>query len=112
MHCHTASGQWAVKFVQYTASLLGGSAQCNSCNAPPDCLGAVGSTTRAMHCLSSCGQWVVELLQCAASLNGGSGQWNSRIELPHRPEAVGSGTFATHCLGGSLALHRLTSLRR
>ena len=32
MHCPTAWGQWAVQFLQCTASLPGGSGQCNSCN--------------------------------------------------------------------------------
>ena len=42
MHCLTAWGQWAVQLLQRTASLPGGSGQCNSCNALPYCLGAVG----------------------------------------------------------------------
>ena len=74
MHCLTALGQWAVQLLQCTASLLGGSGQCNSCNALPHCPGAVGSATPAMHCLTAWGQWAVELLQCTAPLPGGSGQ--------------------------------------
>ena len=90
MHCLTAWGQWAVELLQCTASLPGGSGQCNSCNALPHCpggsgqcnscnalphcLGAVGSATPAMHCLTALGQWAAELLQCTASLPGGSGQ--------------------------------------
>ena len=38
--------------------------RCNSCNALPHCLGAVGSATPAMHCLTAWEQWAVELLQC------------------------------------------------
>ena len=41
--------------VQCTASLPGGSGQCNSCNTLPHCLGAVGSATAAMHCLTALG---------------------------------------------------------
>ena len=116
MHCLTALGQWAVELLQYIAALLGGSGQCNSCNALPHCLGAVGSATptRAMHCLTAWGQWAVQLLQCTASLPGGSGQCNpcnalphcpggsgqcnSCNALPHCPGAVGSATPAMHCL--------------
>ena len=46
MHCHTAWGQWAVELMSCTASLPGGSGQCNSCNALPHCPGAVGSSQR------------------------------------------------------------------
>ena len=35
----------------------GGSGQCNSCNALPHCLGAVGSGTPTMHCLTAWGHW-------------------------------------------------------
>ena len=50
MHCHTAWGQWAVELLLCTATLPGGSGQCNSCNTLPHCLGAVGSATPAMQC--------------------------------------------------------------
>ena len=53
MHCLTAWGQWAVQLLQCTASLPGGSRQCNSCNALPHCLWAVGSATPAMHYLTA-----------------------------------------------------------
>ena len=49
-HCLIAWGQWAVGLLQRTASLPGGTGQCNPCNALPHCLGAVGSLTAAMHC--------------------------------------------------------------
>ena len=62
-HCLTAWGQLAVQLLQCTASLPGGSGQCNSCHALPHCLGAVGSATSAMHCLTALGQLAVELLQ-------------------------------------------------
>ena len=74
MHYPTAWGQWAVQILQCTASLPGGSGQCNSCNALPHCLGAVDSATPAMHCLTAWRQWAVQLLQCTASLPGGSRQ--------------------------------------
>ena len=48
MHRLTAWGQWAVELVQRTVSLLGGSEQCNSCNALPHRVGAVGNGTPAM----------------------------------------------------------------
>ena len=113
MHCLTAWGQWAVELLQCTASLPGGSGQCNPCNAPPHCPGAVGSETPAMHCLTAWGQRAVELLRCTAPLPGGSGQRNSCNAPPHCPGgsgqcnscnalphclgAVGSATPATHC---------------
>ena len=98
MHCHTDRGQWAVEFLQCTATLPGGqglclsawgqwavealsctatllrgSGQCNSCNALPRCLGAVASATPAMHCHTTRGRWAVELLQCAGPPAGGTG---------------------------------------
>ena len=78
MHRHSARRQCALQLLRCTASLLGGSGQSNSCNAPLHCLRAVGSATPAMHCLTA---W-------------GSGQGNSYNTLPHCPEAVGSGTGA------------------
>ena len=96
--CPTAWGQWTVQILQRTASLPGGSGQCNSCNALPHCLGAVDSATPAMHCPTAWGHWAVQLLQYTAALPGGSGQRNSCNALPHCPGAVGSGTPATHCL--------------
>ena len=93
-----SSGQWAVELLQCTASLPGGSGQCNSCNALPHCPGAVGSTTPAMHRLTAWGQWTAQLLQCTASLPWGSGQWNPCNALPHCLGAVDSATPAMHCL--------------
>ena len=81
--CPAALHLWAV-----------GIGQCNSCNALPHCLWAVGSATRTMHCLTAWGQWAVQLLQYTASLPQGSGQWNSCNALPHCVVAVGSGTPA------------------
>ena len=94
MHCHTTCGQWAVELLQCTASLPGGSGQCNSCNALPHCLGAVGSGTPAPHCHTSLEQWAVELMSCTATLLVGSGQCNSYNALPHRLGPVGSGAPA------------------
>ena len=82
MHCNTASRQWAVELMSCAASLPGGSGQCNSCNALPHCLGAVGSESPAMHCLTDWGQWAVELFQRIACCLG----------------TVGSGIPAMHCL--------------
>ena len=98
IHCRTAWGQWAGKFLHCTAAPPGGSGRCNSCNALPHCLGAVGSGTPAIHRLTARGQWAVELLQYTASLPGGSGQCNSCNTLPQCLGAVGSETPATHCL--------------
>ena len=97
MHCLTAWGQWAVELLQCTASLPRGSGQCNSCNALPHCLGAVGNATPAMHCLTALWQWTVQLLQRTASLPGSSGQCNSCNALPHCLGAAGS---ATPAMGG------------
>ena len=74
MHCHAAWGQRAVQLLQCTASLLGGSGQCNSCNTPPHCMGAMGTATPAMHRLAACRQWAVELLQCEGPPAGGTGK--------------------------------------
>ena len=64
-----------------TTTLPGGSGQCNSCNAVPHCLGAVGNATRAMHCYTA---W-------------GSGRCNSCNARLHCPGAVGGGTPDMHC---------------
>ena len=92
MHCHTACGRSAVDLVQFAGPLAGGigsptreavaasiavlsqctttlprgSWTCNSCNALPYCLGAVGSRTPVMHCHTAYGRLVVSLLQCTA----------------------------------------------
>ena len=151
MHCLIALGEWAEELLQCTASLphctalplwmgavgsatlqrtaslLRGSGQWNSCNAPPRCLAAVGRGTPAMHCLTAWGQWALELLQHIASLPGAvgggtpSGRQDSNKALPHCPGAPGSGTPATHRLtargqwavgllvgGGTPAMHYLS----
>ena len=53
MHCHTAGSCWAVQLLQCTASLPRGSGQCDSYNALPHCMGAVGSATPTMHFLTA-----------------------------------------------------------
>ena len=73
MHCLTALGQWAVQLLQCTATLPVGSGQCNSCNALPHFLGAVGSATLAMHCHTAWGHWALPLPQCAGPPAGGTG---------------------------------------
>ena len=80
------------------ASLTRGSGHCNSCNALPRCLGAVGSGTPLMHCLTAWGQWAMQLLHYSASLPRGNGECNSCNALPHHLGAVGSATPARHCL--------------
>ena len=95
MHCLTAWGQWAVELLQCTASLPGGSGQCNSCNALPHCpwgsghcnscnalphcLGAVGIATPAMHCLTALGQWAVGSGTPAMHCLTGRGQWTVQL---------------------------------
>ena len=74
MHCHTARGQWAVEFLQCTATLLGGQGVC----------------------LTAWGQWAVEALSCTATLLKGSGQCNSCNALPHCLRAVCRSSTA-HC---------------
>ena len=86
-----------MELLQRTASVHGGSGQCNSCNTLPHYLGTVGSGTRATHCLTACGLWAVQLLQYTAALPGGSGLWNSCNALPHCLGEVGSAAPAMHC---------------
>ena len=119
MQCHSDRGQWAVDFLQRTASPLGSSRQWNrhclgavgsatpvmhwrsadgnSWNVVPHCLAAVGSATLAMHCHTFSVQWAKGLLQSTATLHGGSGHWNSCNALPHHPGSVGSATPVMHC---------------
>ena len=112
------------EFVQCTATLSGGSGQCNSCNALPHCLGAVGSGTLAMRrttnwgdgesCLAGDHCLKTEFVQCTATLSWSSGQCNSRSAVPHCLGAVGSATLAMRgpiswgdgesCLGGGRCL--------
>ena len=102
-----------MELLQCTASLLGGSVQCNSYITLPHCLGAMGSATPATHCLTAWGWWAVELLQrttlllegvavkllqCTAALPGGGGLWNSCHAVQHCLGAVGGGTPAMRCL--------------
>ena len=113
-HRPTAWGQSTIGLLQYTASLLGVSGQCNSCNTLPHHQGPLGSVTCAINCptawgaarsgtlatdpLLALGQWALELLQYTASLPWASGQWESCNTLPHRLGAVGSGSPAVHYL--------------
>ena len=109
-HC---LGAGAVGLLQRTASLPGVSGQCNSYQALPKCLRAVGSRTRAAECVAAWRQWAmlllqysasllggggVLLLQGVASLPGGSGHCNSCNALPHCLGAVGNAILAIHCL--------------
>ena len=90
------------ELLQCTATLPAGSGKCNSCNALPGCLGAVGTAILAMHCHSprGIGQWdpCNALPPCLAAVGSatpevprGSGQ------LPHCLRVVGSKTPAMHC---------------
>ena len=101
-----------MQLLSCTASLLVGSGQCNSCNAPPHCLGAVGSGHPAMYCLTAWGQWAVQLLQCTATPQAGGGQWNSCNARAHQlggrgiparrrslPKERTSCNALPHCLG-------------
>ena len=83
MPCLTAWGHRAVQILQCTASLRGGSRQCNSCNAPPQCLGVVSSGTSAMRCLTALGHCLVERMQCTASRPMGSGRFDFSNALRH-----------------------------
>ena len=124
IHYLTASGPWAVALLQRSASLLGGSGQCNSCSALPHRQRAVGNGTPAMrgphswgdgescpsggryrksappamHCHTAWAQWAAQLLQCTAPLPGGIGQRTSCDAPPHCSGAAGSGTPAMHSL--------------
>ena len=115
-HCPLPPGSEAVHCRICTTLILphclGGSAQCNSSNALPYCLGAVDNVTPPMHCRTAWGQWAVVPLQRTGSLPGetgrwsscnalpyclgGSGQWNSCNTPPHSLGVVGGGTPAMH----------------
>ena len=144
MHRHTAWGRWAVELLQCVGRAGGETGSCarrrslpkerNSCNAPPQCLGAVGGGTRVMQCHSAQGQWAVrsatppmsclfawgkwamQLLQYTASLPGGSGECDSCTALAHRLGAVGSETPAmfgpTNWGDGESALRGGRSLKK
>ena len=106
-----------MQLLQYTASLPCGGGQCNSRNALPHCLGAVGSGTPAMHCLTARGQWAVQLLQYTAALPWGSGQCNSCNALPRCPggsRQCNRCNALPHCLGAvgsaTSTMHGLTAL--
>ena len=62
-HFPSASGLRAVEIVPCSATPPGGGWKSNGCNAPPHCLGAVGSGNPITHCHTTCRQWAVELLQ-------------------------------------------------
>ena len=72
-----------MEFLQFTATLPGGSGQWKSCNALPCCLRVAGSGTCSTHRHNACGQWAVEILQCTATLLEGSGRGYSCSCLPH-----------------------------
>ena len=80
--------------LQRTATLPGGTGQCNSCDTLPHLLGVLGRGTAAIDCLTAWGQWVAGLLQCTASLSGGSGQWAAGLLQCTASLCGGSG----HCI--------------
>ena len=100
-----------MQFLSCTATLVAGIRQCNSCNALPQCLGAVGSATPVMHCLTawgdgeSClppgsvavhcmrGHWALQLWQYTAPL-----PWGSRIATPAMDCHTASGQWALSVL--------------
>ena len=57
----------------------GRNAQWKSWNAPPQCLGAMGTETHVMHGRTAWGQGAVELVQCTAIVLVGMGEWNCCI---------------------------------
>ena len=72
-HCHTAWGQWAVQLPQCSAAMPRGSGQCNSYNAMPHCLGAVGSAIPSINYHIASGQSAVGFLQCVGLPAGAMG---------------------------------------
>ena len=116
-------GQWAVELLQCSTALPGGSGQCNSCDASPHCLGAVGSATPAMHCHDAWGQWVVKPVLCAGPRAGGTWSLAQEAVAAQRAEILsctatplrGSGQWnscnaRTHQLGGRGVLPRRRTL--
>ena len=96
-----------MELLQHTASLLGGTWQCNSSNTllhagghravqlllgTASVPGALGKGTAAMHCLTVRGQWAVGVLQHTASRPGGGGQCNFCNALSRCVGAVGGAT--------------------
>ena len=117
--CLSAQGKWAVEVLKCNASAPWGNGHCNSCDALPHRLGAVGCRTPAMRgptsrgdgescgresrwpkyktlalqCNNAWGQWVVRLLQCTPTPPGCGGQWNCSDDLCCPPRGG-----ALHCL--------------
>ena len=54
----------------------------NSCIAPRQLLGSVGSATAAMHCLTAYGPWAVDVLQCSALVNRSVGSAMPAMQCP------------------------------
>ena len=108
MDRQTAYGQCAVELLQCTATLPGGSGQCNACNTLPYRLGTGGSGTFAMRGATSWGDGEARprgggclkssTLAMHCHTAWARGQCNSCNALPHRMGAVGSATRAMHCL--------------
>ena len=88
-HYRTAWGPWGVGLLQPIASLHGGSAQWNSCNALPHRLG----------------QCAMEVLQCTPSLPGGYGRCNLVQYTATLPGPSGPWIRAAHCLSARVSGH-------
>ena len=113
MHCHTTWGQWALQLLQCSASLLGGSGQCNCCDALPHCLGPVGSATPTVATASSA---KITVAPAGGPAHCGSGtahhpqavwQCIAGVALPTDPKKRGSALQEFQCLlpPGSEAVH-------
>ena len=114
-HCLTAWEQWAVQLLQCTASLPGGSGQCNSCNGWSECSagpvgmyywahrpGGMGSPTQGVVGASFRAYGGPSSSENRAHRPGGDGEsrpGGGRSLLPGPMGAVGSGTSAIHCPG-------------
>ena len=67
-------GSGQCNFMQYTAAPPGGTGQWNSSDALSNCLGVVVSAIPVMYYHVASGHWALELLPCTVSLLGGSGR--------------------------------------
>ena len=107
MHCHTHWGQWEVQLLQCTTTVPRGSGKCNSCDALPHCLGAVGRGTPVTHRLTAWGQWAVQFRQCIATPPRGGGQWTSCNARAHQLGGRGVLSKSRCLMSGTPRLHGL-----
>ena len=85
-----------MKLLQCVATQPRGGGRSNCCNAPPQCLGALGSASAAVQCHSNCAQWAVEVVQCTFTLLHGRRKYNCCNAMPHCTGVVGRGFRARH----------------